>query len=211
MMVSRTLFVSAALLFTPAVFAQTLNSAAERTAACLEIADAAERLACFEDAATALSDALEEVPAQDGSVAPEKSSPVASIEKEPDLPAWADAPEPEAEPAPPVQTAATAAPDAEEEAEERTPIWARIIPRSKKDDKTVDEIQLTVTRILKNGAGRHFFIMENGQEWEQTFPGALTPPKSLPVAVTIEERMFGSPGLTFDDGTTGLYKVRRVK
>ena len=76
-MVSRTLIVSAVALFAPFATAQDLNSAAERTAACLDIEDAAERLACFESAATALSDALEEVPAADGSLGAQSSASAA--------------------------------------------------------------------------------------------------------------------------------------
>ncbi|MEQ9316203.1 MAG: hypothetical protein RLN72_10140 [Henriciella sp.] len=211
-MVWKTLIVSAAVLISPAAVAQDLNSAAERTAACLNIEDAAARLACFEEAATALSDVLEEVPAADGSVETEKSSPVASIQKEPapeaDLPRWADAPTPKPEPA--VQASAAASANADADEEKNTPIWARIIPKSDKD-AAADSVNLTVTRILRNSFGRHFFITEDGQEWEQTAPEDVAPPKRLPAKVTIRRSVLGSPALSFDDGTPGLYKVRRVK
>lgn len=190
----------------PASMGQELNSAAERTAACLEIEAASERLACFENAATALSDALK-APAPAPAPASPAPAPATAAATEapaqPDAPKWAAAPEPEPQPAPQTASAAT-------EDEDSTPIWARVFKRDESKDQ-VDQINVSVTRIMRNTAGRHFFVMDDGQEWEQTMPATVRPPKGLPAAATIEEALVGSPRLTFDDGPSGAYKVRRVK
>lgn len=205
-----------------------LNSAAERTAACLRIEDAGERLACFETAAQGLSNALassqvqEETPAQpvqpevaaaapapEAQAGPAQSADIAvqgqgtGNQKDAALPDWAEAPEPEPQPAP----AATAEPASEAES---LPLWARVFSRDNEDDKA-DAINISVVRILRNNAGRHFFITADGQEWEQTVAETVRPPKSLPAQATIEEALFGSPRLTFDDGPSGAYTVRRTK
>lgn len=197
---------------------QDLNSAAARTAACLSIEDAAERLACFEAAARSLSDALDgEVDAAGSSSSADASAPTANVaetapgadvtseaassgdgQNTASMPDWAAAP-----PAP--------EPEAPAEAEEdSTPIWARVFKREDNSDQ-VDEISVSIVRILRNNAGRHFFITADGQEWEQTFPGGVRPPSSLPAAATIKESLVGSPGLSFDDGPSGTYKVKRTK
>lgn len=197
---------------------QDLNSAAARTAACLSIEDAAERLACFEAAARSLSDALDgeaatagssssaDAPAPTANVA--EAAPGADVTSEAassgdgqskaSVPDWAAAP-----PAP--------EPEAPAEAEEdSTPIWARVFKRDDTSDQ-VDEISVSIVRILRNNAGRHFFITEDGQEWEQTMVMKVRPPSSLPAQATIESALVGSPRLTFDDGPSGAYKVRRTK
>ena len=216
----------------PTVQAQEteLNSAAERTAACLEIEDATERLACFETAAQGLSDALEagqireETPAQPvqpeaAAAAPAPEAPAAPVQsadapaqgqgtgsqKDAALPEWAEAPEPEPEPQP--EPAAT--PGADSEADS-LPLWARVFNRDNEEDKA-DEISISVVRILRNNAGRHFFITADGQEWEQTFAETVRPPRSLPAQATIKEALFGSPRLSFDNGPSGAYTVRRTK
>jgi len=178
-------------LLVPVGAAETLRSAAERTAACLEITDSNERLACLETSATALSGILKE--AQD--TAP-VAAPVTAAAV-PDTPEWAAPPEPEPEP--------------ESDDEKSGPIWARVFGGDKKDGSTVDSVSISVTRILRNSTGRHFFLTADGQEWEQTSREPVNPPKGLPAAATIEETMLGSPLLTFDDGPTGAYRVRRVK
>lgn len=199
---------------------QDLNSAAERTAACLNIEDAAERLACFEAAARNLSDALDGDVAKVGSPAvSESTGPTASAaavapganvtseaaasgdgQNKASVPEWAAAP-----PAPEPEAPAKA-----ETEEGNTPIWARVFTRDEKSDAD-DSISVSVVRILRNNVGRHFFITADGQEWEQTMAGTVRPPNSLPAAATIKESLVGSPGLSFDDGPSGTYKVRRTK
>jgi hypothetical protein len=213
--------------FTIAVISATaqeteLNTAAERTAACLKVEDAGERLACFEEAAQGLSSALEtqtpaaplppqptgtpaaEVTANSASAADasqQQSAEGATTEGE--LPEWAAAPEPKPAPAP----RATAESDA---GDSDLPIWARVFSREDDADKP-DAINVSVVRILRNNAGRHFFIMADGQEWEQTMADPVRPPSSLPAEATIEEALIGNPRLTFDEGPSGAYKVRRTK
>ncbi|WP_147372724.1 hypothetical protein [Henriciella mobilis] len=199
---------------------QDLNSAAERTAACLSIEDAAERLACFEAAARSLTDALDGEAAMAGSSASsDASGPAANVaaaapganatreaansgdgQNTASVPDWAAAP-PAPEPEVPAE------PEAEDDS---TPIWARVFPRGDKS-KQANEISVSVTRILRNNAGRHYFITADGQEWEQTMVTNVRPPKSLPAQATIESALVGSPRLTFDDGPSGAYKVRRTK
>ena len=54
-----TVLIASAAMCAGAASAQNVNRAAEQTAACLEIEDAAARLSCFETAARELSNALE--------------------------------------------------------------------------------------------------------------------------------------------------------
>jgi hypothetical protein len=184
-------------------FGQSLNSAAEKTAACLQVADAGERLACFDNAAPALSRALKDQPITLPSRSDAAPAPAATpAPAQPDLPKWADAPAAEA----PAAAVASTAP----EAEPGTPLWARLMPRSDDADE-VDEIIVSVTRILRNNVGRHFFLTSDGQEWEQTIVEPVKPPKGLPAKATISESFIGSPTLSFDDGPAGAYKVRRTK
>ncbi|MEQ8558309.1 MAG: hypothetical protein RIB03_08330 [Henriciella sp.] len=191
-----------------------LNSAAERTAACMAIEDASARLACFEDAAQGLNEALksDKTAAPEASAAP-AATPAADPRKpeqpeivaEPSQPDWAEAPEPEPE-APKQATASTAT----EDADESTPFWARVFNDDGDKDKA-DQISVSVVRILRNNVGRHFFITSDGQEWEQTVAEKVSPPRSLPAAATIKSSLIGSPKLTFDDGPSGAYPVRRTK
>ena len=162
--------------------AQALDEAARRVSDCRAIPDAVERLACFDSESEALAVVLAE--------------PSAGPAETPAAPGWADAP---AEKAP----AGTAA-------DESVPIWARVFPRTESPE-TPDEIQVTVVRILRNNVGRHFFFTSDGQEWEQVVAEGVRPPEALPAEATISESLFGSPKLTFDDGPSGSYGVRRVE
>ncbi|QYJ02058.1 hypothetical protein KUV46_06625 [Thalassovita mediterranea] len=186
-----TVLIASAAICAGAASAQNVNRAAEQTAACLEIEDAAARLSCFETAARELSNALE---------SDEAATPAPQAQtNEPSVPSWAQAPEPEPEPAP------------KAEDDDRRPVWARLMPRPD-PEQLDDSISVSVTRILRNATGRHFFIMSDGSEWEQVAPGGVKPPSSLPAAATISDSLVGNnPGLTFDDGPNGRYRVRRVK
>lgn len=124
------------------------------------------------------------------------SEPLAEMLSAPKIPGWADAP------STPEKTDSASG-------EDKLPIWARIMPRSDSAD-TPDEITITVTRIMRNNVGRHFFFTEDGQEWEQVVAEQVKPPKSLPAGATISESTFGSPKLRFTDGPSGAYGVRRV-
>ena len=211
---SRLFFVAAlvAALTGPVAGAQDrdVNSAAERMAACLEIADAAERLACFEAGAATLTQALEEEePAEADVVAEPTVQPeVAATPAAPEASATEQPAPVQPAPAPVVEAPAPAAPAPEAEP---LPEWARVTAPPKAKEGTPDELKVSVVRILRNTAGRHFFVLSDGQEWEQTMKGTVRPPASLPAAATIESSLFGSPRLTFDDGPSGAYKVRRTK
>ena len=89
------------------------------------------------------------------------------------------------------------------------PLWARVLPKSDPSE-TPDSIKVNVVRILRNNVGRHYFFTEDGEEWEQVVAEQVRPPESLPAVATISESMFGSPKLTFDNGPTGAYGVKRV-
>ena len=113
-------------------------------------------------------------------------------------PDWAQAPKPE-----PEKKVST-------EADDGKPIWARIMPGQNEPDES-EQINITVTKIMRNAAGRHFFLTADGQEWEQTMVEPITPPKTLPAEATIESSLLGNPNLSFDDVAVGRYKVKRVK
>ncbi|WP_300391478.1 hypothetical protein [Henriciella sp.] len=161
---------------------QGLRNAAKGTVACLEVEGADQRLACFEEAASKLS----------GALSAEMEAPAASAR-------GASSSQPDT----PVASAPAAG-------EGNQPSWARA-PQPQDDETVAEEISISVVRILRNNVGRHFFITEDGQEWEQTITQRVKPPKTLPAEATIERTLFGSLLLTFDDGPTGAYKVRRTK
>lgn len=186
----KPLFVSACLLSSVhAAIAQDVTSAAEKTTACLDIATSEQRLLCFEGAASELADALASA-SEEGRQARQ-------------VPGWADPPQPK-----PDRTQQAA--QEGDAREDKTPLWARLVPKIERGDAP-EAIQVSVVRILRNNVGRHFFLTEDGQEWEQTMTEIVNPPRSLPAPATIKGSVFGNPALTFDDGPNGAYKVRRVK
>lgn len=112
-------------------------------------------------------------------------------------------------PAPPAQPVAPAASGTAPGAEDDAPSWARAPAAD--SETAAEEITISVARILRNNVGRHFFITEDGQEWEQTIAERVKAPSSLPATATIEQTLFGSLVLRFEDGPSGSYKVRRTK
>ena len=187
--------------------ADELKDAATKASQCRTISDDTARLACLDAAALALSLALES-PSFDAPAIPEPlQEPVAEAPKEPE---WAKAPEPRQKPK---KQAAVAAPapeaDAEAEKEKNVPIWARVFLPSEDEEENIYAV--TVTRITRNNAGRHFFHTNEGQVWRQTVAGKVRPPKSLPAEAKIEQKIMGSPGLSFVGGPTGEYTVRRIE
>ena len=198
----------------PVASADDLRTAAQKVSDCRAIDDDAARLACLDAAALALSVMLS-APSDEAQAAVQsqaETGPAPAPQPEtPAEPEWARAPEPREKPkrevaavAPAADTAATP------EKEKKVPIWARVFQPSEDDDEE-NVYAVTITRITRNNAGRHFFHTSEGQVWRQTVAGKVRPPKSLPAAAKIEQKLMGSPGLRFVDGPTGEYTVRRIE
>ena len=187
------------------LMADELRSAAERTAACRTIADPLERLACLDAAAADISRSLD-APAPVQATAP-AAPPVPAV---PEEPRWATAPAPPPDPAP-VQEAASAAASGAA-AEDRKPIWARIIPRREPGQKQIESIDVTVTRITRNNIGRYFFYTQDNGVWRQMTATDIDLPRTLPMSATIAKTGLGSsPSIRFADPSKHSYKVRRVE
>lgn len=79
--------------------------------------------------------------------------------------------------------------------------------------KEVTEISAKVLEFAQNAHGKSIFVLENGQVWRQ-IEGDTTElyyrEKDGPMMVTISKGMMGSYGLTVE-GKSGGVKVRRVK
>ena len=182
-------------------FADDLSDAATKVTECRSISDDAARLACLDAAALAVSLAL-----NTGS-STASTAPVVTAPAPPSEPEWARAPEPKQAP---VQQAATEAPQPKAE-QENVPIWARVFRSDEPKEKADNVYAVTITRITRNNAGRHFFHTSEGQVWRQTVADKVRAPKSLPVDAVIQQKVLGSPALSFADDTPGSYTVRRVE
>lgn len=68
-----------------------------------------------------------------------------------------------------------------------------------------------VTRIVVNGAGRHFFETEDGTLWKQVPAVPLTAPSSLPAEVSIRRSASGSRRLAFEEHPNKSYVVVETK
>lgn len=189
-----------------------LDSAAAKTAACLEIENAVERLACFETTAKGLNDALNhsEQPSDQASDAIASSEAAPAPRQNAEAPAAdthvAESPASAAEVA---STSQSPAGQTQDKPSDDVPIWARVF--NDDEEASDNEIKVSVVRILRNNFGRHYFITADGQEWRQTSIEDVDPPSGLPVEATIEKNMLGAPSLRFNDGTQGSYRVRREK
>lgn len=185
------------------VFADDLRSAAGKAVECRSIAEPLERLACLDAAAEDLSSNLENVQ-EPAPLATEEvivAAPV--LPEEPKAPTWAEAPE--SEPADIAQASDTTV------AEEKRPLWARIIPGRSNRPKQANFIDVAVVRITRNNVGRHFFHTADDGVWRQLEPEELLPPGFLPAQATITRSTLGSPHLRFVDPDRRSYKVRRVE
>jgi len=186
------------------VHADDLRSAAGKAVECRSITDPLERLACLDAAAEDLSSNLENIPEPAPSANEDVAIATPVLPEEPKTPTWAQAPESEA-----ADVAETS--NAVNEAEEKRPLWARIVPRGKDETRADRMIDITIVRITRNNIGRYFFHTQKDGVWRQTTPVELLPPDFLPAAATITRSAIGSPRLRFVDPDRRAYRVRRVE
>ncbi|MEL6858464.1 MAG: hypothetical protein AAFO74_08770 [Pseudomonadota bacterium] len=208
--------------------AQDMRVASEKVVACQSLEGAAERLACFETAATELSILLN-APAPQMAQAPVLAPPVtaaAPIEQA----ATAAAPTAPAEvvvaSAAPVAAPTTVAPQVAEQpvavaaTEAETPDVPRSslpawIPRvtfgrDRDVEKEPDEYATTLTRIQRNKIGRHFFTTAEGHVWKQKQIEEIRAPKTLPADVTLYQNITGGIRIKIEE-TDRSYGVQRVE
>lgn len=199
----------------PAV-AQDMHTASEKIVACQDLADADERLACFDTAVAELSDLmavpLAEVPAP-APVAPTALSASESqlIQQAAVAPAIvADAAALAA--APPVQQASV---DVPAEADANGSILPSWIPRvtfgERRDvEREPDQFETTVTRIQRNNLGRHFFTTAEGHVWKQKSLDKIRAPSTLPIDVILDRNIMGGIRLRIPE-TKEVHPVIRVE
>ena len=190
--------------------ADDLRAAAAKVSDCRAIEDDNARLTCLDAASLALSLALDSPSGIVDSQVETATPPRVAKVDAPKEPEWAKAPEPRVKPKKQAAAVATApAQESEADKEEKVPIWARVFRGGDEEEENVYAV--TVTRITRNTAGRHFFHTSEGQVWRQTVSGKVRPPKSLPVDATIQQKLIGAPGLRFVDGPSGEYTVIRIE
>jgi hypothetical protein len=153
-------------------------------AKCTEIATSADRLQCFDTAASGAKTALA-APVQQ-TVAQTETAPA---EEEGGVLSWFGLSRPNTKP--------------EDFGK----------PRVRTEPKEITELSAGVLEFAKNAYGRSIFILDNGQVWKQV-DGDTTevrdPSGGEQMKVTIETGMMGSYSLRVD-GRRGIIKVRRVK
>lgn len=208
--------VVAASLAIPAL-AQDMRSASENVVACQDVADAAERLACFESTSAILATLLA-APTPQAAVAPEV--PVATFPATPVE--QAVAPETsQAEQALVAASATVEAPIQQAEAETASeteapksslPSWLPRVTFGNNNDveKEPDEFATKMTRIQANRIGRHFFTTAEGHVWKQKNPEEIRAPKTLPADVVIYQNLTGGLRLKIVE-TKRSYAVTRVE
>lgn len=79
------------------------------------------------------------------------------------------------------------------------------------NDDRPKRFHTTVTKIIVNNAGRHYFTTEDGTVWKQVPATALTAPSSLPAEVSIRRSASGSRRLAFDEHPNRSYVVTETK
>lgn len=153
--------------------------------ACREIADPAERVACYDPLVSRLAG---ELAAAD--VAPELApldSPPEVVERRPEV-------APEAEPSAP-----------------ETPGWAQApAPAPEREADAPRSFDGVIVRIVRLNSGRYLFFTEDGAIWEQTQDVRVNLPSSLPARVEFRRRLTGNPMISFE-GTRAGYRVRRIQ
>lgn len=194
--------------------AQDMRSASEKVVACQTIEDAAQRLVCFETAATELSLILS-APAPQAAPAPVAVQPAAPTEQ-------ASTTVAPAAPAPTTTTAAAAAqqqvaattPEAEAPKVPKSslPAWIpRVTFGSNRDvEKEPDEYRTTITRIQRNRIGRHFFTTAEGHVWKQKKIEEIRAPKTIPAEAILSQNVTGGILIKIV-GTNRSYRVDRVE
>ncbi|MEO1029049.1 MAG: hypothetical protein AAFX02_08345 [Pseudomonadota bacterium] len=204
--------------------AQTTDPDLQALLACQAITDDAARLKCLDEATRKL--AGEKVkPAQATPTTPEPAAPTATPVAPVSPPATVAATESvaarealEAERAAlaaeraalEAERAEIAAAKAKEEEDSRIPIWARLqqgLVGSDGED-VPDEYNVSVTKITRNGIGRHFFYTDDGLVWEQVGLKDFRPPRALPATGRIKKAALGSQWLFFDDKKASGLKIR---
>lgn len=196
--------------------AQDMRTASENVVACQDVADAAERLACFESAASVLSSLLV-APVQETAKAPE--APVATITapvQQAAAPAASQAEQAlvaaSATTDAPIQQAAADTPQEADAPRSGLPSWIpRITFGSDRDvEKEPDEYETQLTRIQVNRIGRHFFTTNDGLVLKQRKPGGIRAPKTLPADIVLYQNIAGGLQLKVVE-TNRIYSVTRVE
>ena len=163
--------------------ADTARSTLTEVAKCSDIATAAERLQCYDNAAATAKAVL---------AAPPQQQAAEEAEEEGGMLAWFGL--------------SHRKPVTKQEDFGKP-------PEVLEGPKEISEISATVTEFAKNAYGKSIFILDNGQIWKQidgdTFE-VQPPRRGDTMKVTIEKAMMGSFSLTVD-GRNGLVKVRRIK
>jgi len=168
-----------------AIAADPLRLAAEDAASCRELRDPDVRLACLDDAAHRLAEAL-------GSM--DQAGRNAG-----DLPIGPDAPD------------APAAVEPSGEATEHPPNWASAPQhRDIEQAETPRRFEATIVRITRNNVGRHRFYTADGAVWEQTQIAEVREPRSLPTVAEFRRKLSGNPTIKFDVSNRS-YRVRRIE
>ena len=176
---------SAVALTTIPAQAEPARDVLDAIAKCTEIATSAERLQCFDTAAsgakTALAAPVQQTLAQtDQATAEEEEGGVLS---------WFGLSRPNTKP--------------EDFGK----------PKVRTGPKEITELSAGVLEFAKNAHGRSIFILDNGQVWKQV-DGDTTevrdPSRGEAMKVTIETGLMGSYSLRVE-GRRGIVKVRRVK
>jgi hypothetical protein len=157
---------------------------------CADIADAAERLKCF-DAATVGAKTALAAPPPAAPAAPVQQASVQTEEKEEEggVLSWFGLSRPVTK--------------SEDFGKPSKPVGP----------KEITEISAGVLEFAKNPLGRSIFILDNGQIWKQ-IDGDNTevaePKRGEAMKVSIETAVFGSYALRIE-GRRGIVKVRRLK
>lgn len=186
--------------------AETLSDAQNQVVACRDIADAQERLACYDSAADALSVAVD-IAAQQAIDAPLSTADASSA-------AGASSGASAASGA--SMAAAEADPD------EKLPFWARLplnLKKEREEQRKIDKqtgensnvIEVTVVSIQRNKIGRHFIELSDGQVWRQLDAGGIRVPSKLPAGGKIRKSLLGSPWFEFDEHPHQDFKVKRIE
>lgn len=186
--------------------AEDVRDASKSVVACQSIADPMEKLACFEAAAEAVSQALAE---------PQAAAPVAEGNSAAATALVEQANQASAEPVAPAPQAQSVASVETPETEERRllPSWIPSISlnRDSKREARSDTFDIAVTRIQRNNVGRHYFTTADGQVWRQVEVKDVDPPSTLPAPAQLKRGAIGSIRLVFEEHPRDIYKVVRVE
>jgi hypothetical protein len=175
--------VSAAALTVLPAQAETARSTLSEIAKCSDIATAAERLQCYDNAAATAKSVLAASPQQQAAVETEEEGGVLD---------WFGL--------------GSRKPITKAEDFGKT-------PEAVAGPREISEISAAVTEFAKNAYGKAVFILDNGQVWRQIDGDAYevqAPRKGDTMKVTIEKAFMGSFSLTVE-GRNGIVKVRRIK